>query len=390
MKSIVELYDSLSDEVKNDLKDILLVHICKGYNKDIDNDTIEKIIGISNECWLHDEYTRAGVSEYAYYLLDEIYYNKFDVNNLDNVSKWDIIEAFNDNKSIKDYLKLDTNNLTYLLTTKDGNEYYSDDDGIYIANSEKIKIHKPHPMEDTTEIIFNLFKDNLVSSMPLSSHLEIRNIIKNEIYGDEELEEKYKVGIDNYKKYCKERFITSRDILRVTKSKENIDIMEEDKIFTDEEKLKRLDNVINKLSCKDINKYTYVASYESGVDFYYADNTYVAINKDNITKEFEDKDLLLLHELQLNDKFSYISEDESKKLDNAIANEINCVYEKGYQYTVSNSLAEYLKYVKNKELDSDSLNKLITSKEIVIEEKSNNNLEEKKSQKLKEIGYISL
>lgn len=361
MKSLIKLYDDMSEEVKNNLRNILLVQVCKEYDEDIDNDTIETIVNLSNECWLHDEYTRAGADDYAYYLLDEIYNNKLDIQYLASVDKWDIIQAFNDHSSIRSFAKTKPSDMEYILTTKDDNKYYASDDGIYITNSKDFLVHEPHPMEDSEQIIFDLFKNNLVKYMPLSSHLGIRNIIKKEIYGDESLEEKYKEGIENYKKYCKERFITSRDILRVTKSKENIDIMEEDKIYTDEEKLKRLDNVISKLSCKDINKYTYVASYESGVDFYYANNKYVAINNDNIVKEFEDKDLLLLNELQLNDKFSYISEDESKKIADYLISECKNekIDEKWYEKNTSYSLRSYLKYENDKELDSFTNEKIL-------------------------------
>ena len=382
MEQLLKDYKILPDNIKNNFTNLSCFKACYDRDENISDDMVILITSLARECWLDDEYSKANAEDYAIYLLDAVYEYNATKEQIENLDSLDVVEKYNNDYNAEEILKLDTSDMQYLFSTTDGNQYYATDDGLYVTNEKGIKIKEPHPMEDPKEEIFTLLKENKISYMPLSTHYDIRCMIKNDILGDKELEEMYKDGIENYKKYCKERFITSKDILRVVGQDTDIDISDDDRLYTDKTKLSKIEFIINKFPEKDISKYSYVASLDNGTDYYFCNNKYIAIDNNYVSKEFENQDLFLFNELKGKHKFAYLSENESKKIADSLTKEFNSS-NKGLLKNISD-LRNYLKYDNDKELNSFTDNFVMLSLTMAIStadqysENIKKNLKEKK------------
>lgn len=313
---LLKQYKELPENIKNNLDDLLVYKTCYDRDDNISDEMVLLITSVSHNCWLEDEYSKASKDYYASYLLDAVYEHGITKEQIEDLEYPDIVGAFNNDEEVTNLFKFDVSKYEYWLTTIDYLEYYYADDGFYIVNEDGLKIKEPHPMENINDEIFGVLKEKEILSMPFSTHYNIRNIIKNDIMGDKELEERYKEGINNYKKFCKDKNILSRDILYVVSSDENIDLTEEDIFYSDTAKLLRLENVLKELGTKDVNNYEYVASFSNGTDYYCnnKDNKYLAIDNNNVIKYFEDNEIFLLNELKEIDKIIYIKPFESYKI----------------------------------------------------------------------------
>lgn len=346
--------------VKNNLRDILVYQTCYERDSNISDDMVLTITSLARDCWLKDEYSKAGMDNYADYILNGVYDYKVSKEQLEDLYPVDIVEAFNQEDEFEELLKFDISDYEYCFTTTDNEKYYLSDDGFYILNEKGMKIKDPHPMDDSQEDIFDLFENNKIKFMPLSMHYNIRCMIKNDIQNNEKLKEKYKKGIENYIDFCKERFIVSRDILNAVNLDTDIDLTEEDKIYTDKNKLKRLEKLYKKnLNNKNEYKnYSYVGSLNNGTDYYFNDGIYLAIDKNNVSKYFDDEPLFLLKEINKKDKFAYISKTEAEKISDELTNDyVTSLKDKKYiSYLQSDinlySIRQFLKYENDKELNS--------------------------------------
>lgn len=351
---LLNVYKELPEKVKNNLDDLLSYRVCYNYDSNISDEMVLLITSIAHSCWLKDEYSQASPDYYANYLLDAVYEYGATKEQLNELDYADIVEAYNNERDVLDLLRFNTEDYEYCFTTTDNKKYYSDVDGLYVVDERGIKIQDPHPMADPIDDIFDLLNENKIKDMPLSTHYNIRCIIKNDVLGDKELEERYKNGIENYKKFCKERFIISRDISKAVNLDTDIDITEDDKIYTDKHKLFRLKSVLKKSNENDMSKYSYVASLDNGTDYFYYDNKYIAVDKNLITKEFDDKPRFMLDELKGKNKFVFLSPDESKKIADSFSEEYmkDGIGKSWFKDKGHYAITEYFNYEKNKELDS--------------------------------------
>ena len=354
MNQLLEYYKKLPDKIKENLSEFLSYKTCYDTIPDISDEMVMEITSLAKDCWLKDEYSQSGLVNYIDYLLDLVTTYEATKEEISNLNVRDIVSAFNDEGEDKENLLMfDTSDLDYCFTTKDSYKYYYNDDGLYIVNEKGRLIQSPNPMEDPNDTIFNLLEKNEITDIPLRTHYDIRCIIKNDILGDYELEERYKNAIDNYKKICKDKFITSRDILNKVNVKDiNIDVTELDYTYTDEEKLKKLSRIINKLSVSKIEDYSYVASFDNGVDFYFCNknNKYIAVDNNFITKEFDDDKYLILKELKPNQKIVYISESERNKIAKSLNDNYENINFRSLKET--NAITQFIEYENNRELNS--------------------------------------
>ena len=137
----------------------------------------------------------------------------------------------------------------------------------------------------------------------------------------------------------------------MVKTEEDIDLSEYDNWYSDKSRLYKLNFMQNKLTDKDLSKYSYVATISNGIDYYFGNNKYIAINNNFMLKEFDNNDLFLLDELKGKYKFEYLSENEAKK----IADSITEKYKEGNLDKISKTnLENYLDYENDKELNSFS------------------------------------
>jgi len=351
-ENLLEEYKKLPDEIKSDL------HILDGFNtcymrdKNISDDMVIFITNIARECWLDDEYSDASVSSYVDFLLDGVYENGVTKEELGELYSKDIVEAYNTDGSIEDIVQFDTSNLEYCFATVDRLKYYSDSDGLYAVNNSGRCIKMPHPMENPMDEIFNLLAEDKIVYMPLSMHYNIRCMIKNDIMGDEELEEEYKVGIDKYKNECIKKNITSEDILRVVNLNNDISLTEIDGVYTKKNKMERLSNYYHNIH-DDVNNYTYAASLDNSTDYYYKNGKYLALDKNNVVKEFDDKDYFLISELKDKHNFVHITDEEIYKITREIKkiyrNDNNDETNKLFNKKID-SLVKFTTYLERKEI----------------------------------------
>lgn len=349
MEQLLKEYKKLSNNIKEHLTDIRCFNSCYNRDKNISDEMVVFITSLAKECWLKDNYSFANAHNYAEYLLSAIYDYQATQKQLEELSPYDIIEKFNNKDSPIELLKLDTSDMDFLCRTTDNLNYYCDEDETYIVDAKGMQVGLT--IAEPIDEIFSLLEKNKIAYMPLSTHYIIRDFIKNDIYGDEELEKEYKNSITSYMNYCKERFITSHDILRALKKNTNIniDLTEEDTLYSEKRKMVKLNIVKNVLSEKDTEKYSYVASLDNGIDYYFYNNKYIAVDEHYVTKEFENKDLFLLHELK-GHKFAYLSESESKKIADSLTEKY--FGDGSYNKIPVTNLRNYLKYENDKELNS--------------------------------------
>lgn len=355
MNYVLLEYKKLPDIVKNNLHYILSYNACYKRDNNISDNMVNFITSLSQECWLDDIYSRASIDYYTDYLLDAIYDYGATKEDLEDLDVSDIIESFNNNKSAEEILKFKKDDYIYCFTTNENLKYYSqpgNDNGFYIVNENDRCIRKPHPMDNAYDDVFDLLKQNKITNISMDMHYNIRCMIKNDIFNDKELLNEYKLGIENYKKYCLDRYITSEDILKITGLDTDISLTEIDGSFTKLNKMNRLANYYHNIDKKG-NSYDYVGSLNNGTDYYYKNGKYLALDKNNIVKEFDDKKNFMLKELQEKYKFAFLSDSELSKIACDIENDYlglrveikdNILEEKSL-YAVS----EFMRYENSKE-----------------------------------------
>jgi len=320
MQDLLREYNGLPESIRNNLHILDGFHACYEKDENISDDMATFITSMAYDCWLKDEYSKASVSNYAEYLLEAVYDYGATKEELDEISLRDIVEAFNLEDSPETLLEFDTSDLEYCFATVDRLRYYSDEDGLYVLNDKGRCLKKPHPSEDTMDEIFSLLAEDKIVYMPFSMHYNIRCMIKNDIMRDEELKEQYKDGIEKYKNICLNKNITSEDILKAVDLDNDISLTEIDGLYTKANKMERLSKYYHNIH-EDGSNYTYVASFDNGTDYYYKKGKYLALDKNNVVKEFEDNDNFLISELKEKYKFLHITDDEIDRITNKIEND---------------------------------------------------------------------
>ena len=307
---------------------------CYDRDKNIKDDMVIFVAELSKNCWLEDEYTKCSIGDYAEYILSGIYDYDATLEELNDLDYSEIVEGLDNGNEFKDLLIFNNIGYEYAFTTIDNCKYYikNGEDGFYITNPEDRLIKKPTPMDNDIETIMDLLKEDKIKHISYFSHYRIRQIIKENLNyeaGD------YSLGIDNYKKYCLDRYITNEDIIKKLTEKKilnennvNIDLSltEIDGQYTPINKMGRLSKYFHNIDNKG-QSYHYVASLNNGTDYYYKKDFYLALDKNNIVKEFSEKKHFLLKELVNNNKFVYITDEEGKKIANEIKDDYNNILE---------------------------------------------------------------
>lgn len=331
MNKLLEEYKKMPKNVQDNLNTLDGYHTCYMRNENISDDMVEFITNMAKDCWLADSCGRNEIANYVDYLLDAVYKYGATKEELEALYTADIVEAFNCDDSAEEILKFDTTDYEYCFSTIDRKSYYSNEDGLYVVNDDDRCIQKPNPMNDPIDEVFSLLNENKIVYMPLSMHYNIRCMIKNDILGDDELEEMYKVGIENYKKYCIDRFITSDDILNKCGKNTDISLTDIDGKYTQANMMERLSEYYNNIH-KDGSRYSYVASLDNGIDYYYKKGKYLALDKNNVVKEFDETDNFLFKELNKKYNFIHIEPEERLKMAREIQQE--------YQYLTSDNITK--------------------------------------------------
>lgn len=391
---LLQEYKNLPEVVRNNLIKMLAYDTCYNRDNNISDELAIFICDMAYTCWLEDDNNNSIVG-YTDYLLDAIYEYNATKEELEDADIDDIIEAFNDDESIENALKFRRDNYIYFMSTTDGFSYYMGEDGLYVLNEKRKCVDIGHPMEDSTQKLFDILKDKEIEDMPLSSHYDIRNFIENEITGDDELEKSCKDGIDKYKQYCLKHFITKEDIERSENANnvnEVISLTDIDGIYTDENKMKRLSKYVD-----DYMSYSYVASLNNGTDYYYKDKTYLAIDKNNVIKKFNEEKAFLLNEINQKYKFIYLSENERRKIASEIERDFNTRERRNPNNLLTNvryfdSISSFLDYENTKELDDfkDHNAKTILMSSFILSTKRIKSLTEKIKNDFKEYERINI
>lgn len=354
-EELLKEYKKLPDDIKGHLNEMDAYYECYQRDKNISDEMVIFITSLARECWLDDEYSKADIASYANYILDGIYKYNATKEELEDLYSKDIVESYNQDDDFEDLLKFDTDEYQYCFSTSDGNKYYCEkgEDGFYIVNGDDRCIKKPNPMDSDYETIFSLLDENKITDLPLSMHYNIRCIIKENILPDDELSEEYKNGIENYKKYCEDRFITSEDILRATNLENDISLTNIDNFYTKINKMERLSKYFHNID-RNGNSYLYVASLNNGTDYYYKKGKYLALDKNNVVKEFEETPRFMLNELNNKYKFAYLSDDELSKISKEIEDDYNDLRrpkkDNVFNDRTGYKLDKFMEYVSDKEL----------------------------------------
>lgn len=355
-KKKLEEFKNLTPYVKDNLYYFLAFRICYNYDQNISDDLVLRIVDLSYECWMKDK-NNVDIDCYAYYILEAIYDYGGKIEQIEEKDPEDIVELYTDEKSAKELLVYNTKDLEYCFTTINNEKYYSSNDGFFVLNEKGYKIKEPHPMEYAPETFFDLLKENQIKDISIGMHYNIRCIMKEE-FSDEEYEQ-YKDGISSYKEYCENNHITSRVILDSVGSKEDIDLFDIDKEYSNANKLSKLQDLFKKTKKSGIENYVYVSSLNNGTDYYF-DNTndthYVAIDKNGILKELNNKPYFLLNELHKSeDDFIYISKSELKRIKDNLKEDYEDLFNRGNKKRTNNytmpSLKKFYDYIEKNSID---------------------------------------
>lgn len=378
-------YKKLPEIIKNNLVKMLAYDTCYNRDRNMSDEMVDFISNKAYNCWIEDNNNNS-IVDYVDYLLSAVYDYKAKKGELEDVDIYDIISNFNDEEPAESILRFRNDDYTYMWTTTDGFSCYCNEDGLYVLNKDGRCVSEGHPMEDSTEKMFDILRDKEISDMPLDTHYDIRCAIENDIMGDSELEDRYKEGIEKYKNYCLKNFITKEDIVKAVKLYDVIALTEIDGEYTSENKIKRLSKYFDKYrGC------SYVASLDNGTDYYYKNNKYFALDKNNVIKEFPDKKHFLLNELKDKYIFAYISDRERKKIAKEIEDDYHALEMKKvksnnlFSDRTLYSVDKFMNYEKIKEVD-DFQDKLFEDKinnYFIMNKKINSAIKEKTSQVLK-------
>lgn len=314
-KQLIKNYKNLSKYDKNHLYKYIALGFCYDYEKSINDDLASVVANTAYNCWLEDEDTQ-DINEYTGYLLDSVYSWGATLEQIKELDVENVVECFTNGYNAEEILKLDVSDLEYAFTDINNHKYYITDDGFYEVDEKGRKISEPHPMDNPLYDFLGLLKDGKIKDMSYSMHYNIRcEILQSVLLEDEE----YKEAIEKYKKYCEEKLILSKNILKECGFKQNndIDLFDLDKQGLDEFKLKKLYEVLKANQLNTSNKYYYVASFNNGKDYFIDEkyNDYILIDKDNSVKFFEDEKYFLFSELEnKEDDFTYISNKEIERV----------------------------------------------------------------------------
>lgn len=303
----------IPENIRENIHYLDAVQVCYERDENISDENILIIVNKAYKCWQDDDYANASIGDYTDYLLEAIYDYNATYEEIDDLDSYDIVEHYNNEDSAEDILKYDTSNLEFCFSTKNGNRYYCDDEGLYTIDKKGKCIREAFAMSFFFDDVFYEFEAQEIEYIDMSLHYYIREYLEGEL----ELEKSdvfSSKGFENYKKYCKENYITNKDIEIASGKKNHIIITDNDIIYSDEEKLNRLSNVLKENNLKNSNDYKYVASFENGTDYYYSDGIYLAIDKNNVLKSFEEEDNFLLKEMPKESKIIYISKEECEKI----------------------------------------------------------------------------
>ena len=348
-------FKELSDKAKSSLLYYLAFRTCYDVDPNMSDEFVLHISKLAYQCWLEDEYTKSGIDDYASLISEFVCSNQLSLSDLENISIYDIVDCVVNEKDFDELLHFDVSEMKYCFTTKNDNKVFLDEAKqccCEIAPNGKLVFFFFFMINFSSDVFQYYLAENNFKMISMYMHLYIRKRLK-----EKNLKEYYKSGVKNYEKYCKTHNILSRDITEATGTNEDIDLMSEDKIYTDENKLKKLQKELK--TTDDIHEhYSYVASLNNGTDYYYdyANEEYVGIDKNNVTKTFEDEPLFFLGELLPNNKFVYVKKEELDKLWNALDEE----YEKSVKTldisdrlardNVNKILSKVLNYMDMKEI----------------------------------------
>lgn len=354
-REVLEEYKKLSDNIKNKVNEMSAYNACYERDKNMSDDMVIFITSLAKDCWLKDEYSRAGIVDYVDYILQGVYEYGATKNELDNISCRDIVEGFNCDYEFEDLLKFDLSDYEYAFETTEDYKYYckKDDEGYYVVRSDDRLIKSPNPMDNDVDTLFNLLEENKIKHISYPLHYTIRKTIKDD-YVD--VIEDYPKGIENYKKYCLDRFITSEDILKkLEMDNDNISLTEIDGQYTQIKKMDRLAKYFHNID-ENGKTYSYVASLSNGTDYYYKEGRYIALDKNNVVKNFPDTPNFILNELHKKDKIVYLTDDEIERIKNNIENDYKNlnISKKDNIFSVEKNykLDKFMEYVNNKELNN--------------------------------------
>lgn len=314
-KELIKNYKNLSKYDKNHLDKYNALRFCYDYEKSINDDLALVIANTAYECWLEDESTK-DINEYTGYLLDSVYSYGATLEQIQELDIDNVVKCFTNGYNAEEILKLDVSDLEYAFTDINNHKYYVTEEGFYEVDENEHKIREPHPMDNPLYDVLELLKDEKVKDISYSMHYNIRcEIIENNLLEDEE----HKEEMEKYKKYCEEKLVLSKKILKECGFKQNndIDLFDLDKQGLDDFKLKKLYEVFNENRLSISDKYYYVASFNNGKDYYTNEryNDYILIDKDNNVKFFEDERYFILNELEnKEDDFIYISNKEIERV----------------------------------------------------------------------------
>lgn len=357
-KNMLEEFKNLTPFIKSNLYYFLAFRICYDYDPMISDRVALTVAKLAFECWGTDE-NNIDIETYANYILDAMYKYGGTIEQIEELDSNNIVMKYHEGATAKELLEFDVSKLEYSFTTIDNERYYLGEDGFYVVNNKGYKIkefHNGNPIDGT----FYLLEQNKIKHLSLNMHYKIRCKIINDINSDEENKAIYKVWMNEYKKYCKTHFITSKDIQKKGNDEVNVDLYDLDKQYTDDNKLAKLRESFQSIDRNNTENYVYALSTSNGTDYYYdvKDNKhYIAIDKHNVVKEMEDKPFFILNELRNNNKFAYISSQELQK----IKEDLNLEYQSkdfkhkyGYNYNHKysmKSLKALTDYLKDKEID---------------------------------------
>ncbi len=372
-----QLYDSIRPRER------WILDCCYFYDYSMDPKLIRAIFLQSQAC-----FNISGLSHSKQFYVDFIARNvvkyKIPFLELMEMDSEQIVDCAVKGYSFEDILDYDSN-LEYAFTTKDDKRVYLNDDGFFVKDNNGEIIEKPNGMVDPVYDLFTYYLgEDMIKSMSMRTHANIRSVLKEEIFGDDFLEKEYENGIKNYRKFCKERNILSYDINKALFTKNDMDIFEEDKIYSPQKKENFLKGLLHELGENKVNKYKYIASFTNNVDYYrdLSNGKYLAIDANKIMKEFDNNSLFLLKNIGKNEDFIFLEKSEAEKIADELSLEV--FKETSFCDTHLSAVKSFLKAVDYKELKVfDNMAYTLLKKMCLLEE--NKIKKDKKSTKEKEL-----
>lgn len=350
----IQKYDEITQNMKVDIYDLLALETYNKYSKKsaLSFKDILPVCNLAKKCWekstendkyKNNNYYKPSVADYVVYLLNNMCFEKIQLEELMHINVDDIIDCYKKGVGLNDLLIYDTSSLEYCFTDYNENKYYKGvDDGFYIVSKDKRLLKKIDKGDNDLQIIFDLLNNDSIIDISFNTHYHIRKMIKEKILLDNDLKEHYSKAIKKYKNYCINKCITSEDILNSISEpyqNENLSLTKIDGVYTDENKLKRLKQQFKKVSKMFFIKtafdnYTYVASLNNGTDYYCNGKNYVSIDSnDKVDRSTYNNKFFWAKEINYKDsKFMYLSKEEVERI----------YKELGDSYTKDQDMANYI------------------------------------------------